>query len=371
MSEFYYNIRTEVPDSIPVLFALPALLMIIIYFFNLKEKYTRIVIIAQVAGLLFVCWYGFKTWANFNAEVTMTYDHLVRNERWDGVLKYAEKKPPRNYMSLAMLNLSLAKTGQLGNRMFHYDQHGINGLFLPFNREYVAPLMGNEVFYHLGLINASQEYVFESMETIPNLGKSVRAVKRLAETNLINGHYRVSEKYLKLLENTMFYRRWAKETRNLLDNEDMINSHPDYGEKRKFMVRNDYFFHVKNIEAVLNRLVKENPGNRMAFEYLMAFYMINKDLRNFINCMPMTDKMNYREIPVSYQEAMMYIIGLRTSDPMAKAQLNISESTKARMRAYADIYTNYPDAQERLRKNFSGTYWYYLHFKELENNPDE
>jgi hypothetical protein len=36
------------------------------------------------------------------------------------------------------------------------------------------------------------------------------------------------------------------------------------------------------------------------------------------------------------------------------------------MKAYADIYNNYPDAMERLKKRFAGTYWFYLHFKEVE-----
>lgn len=301
----------------------------------------------------------------------MTYDYFARNERWDDVLKYADSHPPRNYLSLAMLNLSLAKTEQLGNKMFTYNQHGINGLFLPFNREYVTAIMGNEILYQLGLTNASQEYAFESMETIPNMGKSVRVIKRLAETNMINGQYKVSEKYMKLLEKTVFYRKWARESMNFLYDEEKINSDPGWGERRKFMVRNDYFFHIKNVEAVLNRMVKENPGNKMAFEYLMAFYMINKDLGNFINLIPVMEKMQYSRVPVSYQEAIMYIIGLNNEDPMTNSPQYVSQDTKLRMKAYGDIYTAYPDAQARLEKRFSGTYWYYLHFRDSESSQVE
>jgi hypothetical protein len=309
---------------------------------------------------------------NFGAEITMTYDRLVRNEHWNEVIKYAGKKPPANYLSLAMLNLSLAKTGQLGSRMFHYDQHGINGLFLPFSREYVAPMMGNEILYQLSLINASQQYIFESMETIPNMGKSVRAIKRLAETNIINGQYRVSEKYLKLLDKTLFYRRWARKMKDYLYDDEKINNHPDYSEKRKFMVRSDYFFHIENIEAALNRMVKESPENRMAFEYLMAHYLLRKDLGNFMKFVPMMEKMNYREIPVSYQEAIYFMIVINSDDPAIRIPYNyISESTKSQMNTYANIFNSYPDAGSRLRKNFSGTYWYYMHFKEAEINSDE
>ena len=222
MSEFYYNIVTNIPTAVLVLFLLPPLLLMV-HFISLKEKHFKRSLALQITAFAVLCWFGFKSFANFEAEEIMTYDYLARNERWNDILNYAERKPPRNYLSLAMLNLSLAKTGQLGNRMFTYDQHGVNGLFLPFNREYVTAIMGNEILYQLGLTNASQEYAFESMETIPNMGKSARVIKRLAETNLINGQYKVSEKYLKILEKTIFYRKWAKNALSFLNNEEKIN----------------------------------------------------------------------------------------------------------------------------------------------------
>ena len=371
MSEFYYNIRTSIPTAILVLFILPPVLMVISAIIRYRERYSGILILGQSGLFLLMTFFGFRAFANFKAEQIMTYDYLVREGRWNDVVAFAERKPPQNYLSLAMLNLSLAKTGELGNRMFNYSQHGINGLFLPFAREFVAPIMGNEIFYNLGLTNASQEYAFESMETTPAMTKSARVIKRLAETNLINGQYAVSGKYLKLLEKTIFYRKWAKNAETYLFNEEKINADPDWGEKRKFMIRNDYFFHVKNMEAVLNRMIKEHPDNKVAFEYLMAFYLINKDLRNFMNLIPVMEKMNYREVPVSYQEAILYIIGLKTDDPAAVAPDYISPSARSRMKAYADIYTGYPDAEARLRKKFSGSYWYYLHFVEPEKSQEE
>ena len=371
LSEFYYNIHTAVPAAVLVLFLLPPVLMLLTYFVSLKEKSYKAALTVQIAAFSVLAWLGLRSFADFEAEQIMTYDYLVRNGQWNDVLKYADRNPPRNFFSLAMLNLSLAKTGQLGNRMFNYDQHGVKGLFLSFNREYVAPVMGNEIFYQLGLTNASQLYAFESMETIPGMGKSARVIKRLAETNLINGQYKVSEKYLKLLQKTIFYRKWARSTMKYLYDEEKINNDRNWGEKRKFMVRNDYFFHVKNIEAVLNRMVKEHPDNKIAFEYLMAFYMINKDLGNFLNLIPVMEKLQYREVPVSYQEAILYIIGNSGRDPMTDSPAYVSQSTKLRMKNYADIYNAFPDAQERLEKKYSGTYWYYLHFKEVELSPDE
>jgi hypothetical protein len=104
----------------------------------------------------------------------------------------------------------------------------------------------------------------------------------------------------------------------------------------------------------------------MAYQYLMAFYLINKDLGNFMNRVPMMNDLGYTRIPVGYQEAIMYVIGLTTDNPLKNVPYQISNDTKLRMQAYANIYTSRKDAQEILRKSYSGTYWYYFHYKKIE-----
>ncbi|KAA6305365.1 hypothetical protein EZS27_042983, partial [termite gut metagenome] len=42
------------------------------------------------------------------------------------------------------------------------------------------------------MINTAQSFAFEAMEVIPDYQKSVRCIKRLAETNLINSQYEVA-----------------------------------------------------------------------------------------------------------------------------------------------------------------------------------
>jgi hypothetical protein len=366
ISEYYYDMRTVMPKAIPVLFALPSLLMLILFFLPSKNRSYKIAVIIQIALLIAGSFFGFMRWANFGAEDIMKYDQYVRRGRWNDAIAFAKKNPPRNNLSLAMLNLSLAKEGKMGDMMFGFKQNGVGGLFLPFTREYVAPMMGSEILYELGLINASQEYAFESMETTPNLSKSVRSLKRLAETNLINKNYEVSRKYLKILEKTLFYHKWAEKTEKYLYNEEMINNHPVWGEKRKMMITTDFFFKVDNIEAILNMLMRQDQNNKVAYQYLMAFYLINKDLRNFMSRLPMMNDIGFKKIPVSWEEAIMYVVGLTTTNPMVNTPFRISDETKMRMKAYAEIYTTRNNAEELLRKRYSGTYWYYFHYTKLE-----
>ncbi len=364
LTEFYHNIPDKIPVVIPVLFALPSVIVILYSLIPQKYLKNKYCIIAQILIILGTGIYGYNKWVNFDAERTMTYDQLVRNQKWEKVISFAGKKPPGNYLSLAMLNLSLAKTGQLGDKMFNYSQHGTEGLFLRFDKEFISPMMGNEILYHLGLVNASQEYAFESMEVMPNMEKSVRAIKKLAETNLINGHYRVSEKYLKLLEKTLFYRKWAKKTRGYLFNEEMINDHPDWGEKRKFMIKEDFFFHIEDIEIILQKLVRENPSNRIALEYLAATYLLKREMDAFADLLPIMEKMNYSELPVSYQEAFILYRMVTNRDPLAGSSFRISQNIRSAMDAYAKVYLSNKDARNLLSRFYSGTYWYYFHYAE-------
>lgn len=364
LSEFYYNIPDKIPPVIPILFIIPFLLTIIPVLIPGKLFRSRYFMLFQVIIVLVSAYYGTGKWIDPEAEEIMTYDHLAKSQQWDDLIEFAGKKPPGNFLSLAMLNLSLAKKDQLGDKMFNYSQHGTEGLFLRFDKEFISPMMGNEILYHLGLINASQEYAFESMEVMPNMEKSVRAIKRIAETNLINGQYKVSEKYLKLLEKTLFYRKWAQETREYLYNEEMINNHPEWGEKRRFMMKEDYFFHMEDIEIFLQRLLRENPGNRNALEYLAATYLLKREMDAFAGLLPLMEKMNYNELPVSFQEAFLLYRMVTNRDPLTGSSFRISQNIRSAMDAYAKVYLNNKDARNLLSRFYSGTYWYYFHFAE-------
>jgi hypothetical protein len=371
ISEFYYDLHTVLPASILVLFALPASLLIVISFLPVKIKAYNAAIWTQMTTIFIAGYFGFRLLSNFAAEEIFTYDYLVRNQRWTDIISIAEKKPPRNNLSLAMLNLSLAKTGKMGDDMFNFEQNGIEGLFLPEADEYFASMIRSDIFFQLRLINASQECAFERMETNPSLNKPVRSIVRLTETNLLNGQYEVAMKYIKLLKNTTFYHDWAIDTERFLYNEDLINNHPVWGEQRKLMIKEDFFFKVQNRESTLNMLnilINENQQNRIAFEYLMSSYLINKDILNIMNCISIIDKLDYRPVPDLYQEVILLVSGLTSQNQTTDIHLKVSDYTKERMKRYTNIYMSTNKPQEFLKKGFSGTYWYYFHFKPIDIN---
>ena len=147
----------------------------------------------------------------------------------------------------------------------------------------ISSLPTAEVFYQLGMINVAQRTVFEAQEAILDFQKSARCYKRLAQTNLINGQYEVARKYLSALQKTLFYRDWANETIPLLGNEKAIAQHPEYGHLRQFAYKENFYFSDHVTPEMLESLYFGNTDNGMAYQYLLAYYLLTGDHESFKN----------------------------------------------------------------------------------------
>lgn len=219
--------------------------------------------------------------ANFKAEKVMQYDFMARHQQWNRILETINAEKPNNQIGVTVQNLALAMHGLLANHLFEYNQNGIAGLLPDVKTDATSPLPTAEAFYQLGMINVAQRTVFEAQEAILDFQKSGRCYKRLAETNLINGSYEVARKYLTALQKTLFYREWANETLPLLGNEKAIAQHPEYGRLRKFAYKENFYFSDHVTREMLESLYYGNTDNRLAYEYLKAYYMLTGDRENY------------------------------------------------------------------------------------------
>ena len=211
------------------------------------------------------------------------YDYLVRLNDWNAIIAKAERKSPDLPMSVSALNLALGMTNQLGERALDFYQHGSEGLLPRFERNFTTAQVTGEIYFHLGLVNTAQRFAFESMESLPNYNKSARVVKRLAETNLINGQYDVARKYLQMLEKTVFYRPWARRMMALLGNEEAINAHPLYGWLREVRLEDDFLFSEDELDKICGQLFMHNQQNAMAMQYLVMAPLLDGDAQRFVN----------------------------------------------------------------------------------------
>ena len=170
----------------------------------------------------------------------MRYDMLMRTQDWEEISALYDARPSQ---SLAVRNAVLvAKL----NRHEISQVDVLQGLVLSKEalRSIASAFLMSELSMQIGMVNIAQRTAFEAMEAIPNYNKSARALRRLVETNIVTGQYEVALKYIALLEQTLFYRDWARRMKRMADNPDEIKNHKIYQQMKELYDNGtDTFFH--------------------------------------------------------------------------------------------------------------------------------
>lgn len=284
----------------------------------------------------------------------MEYDYLVRIGDWNSIIAKAEAQTPDLPMSVSATNLALAMTNQLGDKAYNFYQRGSEGLLPMFERNFATTQLTGEIYYNLGLVNTAQRLAFEAMEAIPNYNKSARVVKRLAETNMINGEYKVAEKYLRMLEKTVFYRPWAQRMIQMLGNEKAINEHPLYGTLRQYRLQDDFLFSDRELDKICGLLFMHNNNNMVAAQYLLMMPLMDKDIARFMQYAPVVQsRVQYN--PRHIQEGIALAFMQKRQLP---PQGMVSQFMLQQMNEFARIYSTNQQAPELAK--FKNTLWYYL-----------
>lgn len=364
ISEAYYKIRIFFPLPLIVVFiSFPVLILIqALLPDTLSAKKITVINITSVAmsAGIFIC--GILHFGDFSEESDTAYENMVYKEQWGRIIRHAEKNRPDTRISILSVNLALGETGQLSSKMFQFDQHK-NSLFPEYERRGMTPFIASDVFYYLGLFNFSQMFAVETIESTPDAKFPARMFKRAAETYIINGQYDVAMKYLTPLSHTLFYRRWAKDCMSYLYNEEKINSNPFWSSKRSLISKYDFYYNSKQMDLMLRYLLISNSKNRVAFEYLMAYYLLQKNFDGFLENIHMIEDLNYKSFPIVWQEASAYIRTRLSQVPPQLAKFPLSSEVANGIRSYAKLFSSAMQDTVEIKKEFGKTYWYYLHFK--------
>jgi hypothetical protein len=281
----YYRYPKVFPTLLYVAWLLALAIPLLVYVCRKWLKDSKGLVIPLCSFALVAVVMGAVVWknANFKAEKVMQYDFMASHQQWNRIIETANKEKPNNQIGVTVQNLALAMRGVLLDQMQNYNQNGIAGLLPDVQSDATSPMPTAEAFYQLGMINVAQRTVFEAQEAILDFQKSGRCYKRLAQTNLINGNYEVARKYLMALQKTLFYREWANETLSLLGDEVAIAKHPEYGRLRKWAYKDNFFFSDHVTPEMLESLYFGCTDNSMAYQYLIAYYMLTGDRERYNN----------------------------------------------------------------------------------------
>ncbi len=288
-------------------------------------------------------------------------DYYLGNKEWKKVLETGRRYQNNDHISHA-LNRALYHLGLLGSDMFCYEQ-SLRSFMLTASEEIHSPWNKIDTYYDLGAVNYCECVLVDSVE---KYGERPELLKKLAVVRIAKNDIHTARVYLEALNKTLFYSGWASDYLKRLDADPNMSGDKEIQRLRSSMLYEDKGELEFLIEELLTGLLKRNSKNRMAFEYLMAFYMLRGDSEGFIQNIGRLDDFNYSQIPRHYEEAIVSYMYLTKKKPdLGGRRISIKPLQQfSEFMQIAERYGNDRQAAfDELAKYYSDTYYFYYVYR--------
>lgn len=359
---YIYPANSTVPLLLPA-FLLVAAIIVLTLNQYLTNFQTRVSLAIPLFTVLLIGW-GLALRLDLQLERMLALDSEYYFGNYEQVLELAERHQSNNRASAYFVNLSLAQQEQLSAKLLHHYQPGINGLAFPVQSgtDWLTVWFSNEFYFLVGDMALAQHAAMLANTFSPNQ-RSARMVKRLAEINLINGDYDAANKFLSQLKNTLFHRAWAE--RRTPGNFNQAFGHW-LAAKQQQVPLHDKLFKPHDFLSSLEFTVQEKASNRSAREYLLCFYLLNKDLERFKQLWDSVQAESKIALTELYSEALLIKLYQEKASPKTLSEYRINPEKVKQFAAYTQLAT---DAQHResLRSKYGNTYWFYYQFAKMKD----
>jgi hypothetical protein len=285
-------------------------------------------------------------------------DFYAHQKMWAKLLK-AARRHPNNYFVVYAANRALYHTGCLNYNMFSFPQNPATLFLNTKNYEYKS-YKKSGIYLDIGLLNLTEKSLTDSLEGI---GERPSILKGLALINMAKANYDSARIYLGALSKTLFHNDWANNHLELLKSDPDLSSDKEIQRLRSFSMDKDYgFTSLKNVELTLLQLLEKNRQNRMAFEYLMSWYMLNGQLDKFVQNLIRLDDFSLSQVPRLYEEAVLiYVVSARK--PVNLYGRDISIGSRQSFERFNQIMNKYRKdkdaASAKLVKDYWNSYLFY------------
>ena len=326
----------------------------------LKWTLESVLLLAIAAAVLF----GFH---DKKLKASIQADYYAYKRMWPKVLE-TYNFDPNSFLMVYTVNQALYHTGQLSSRMFAYPQHP-HTLFLTAKEHLPAHWKRSSVYFDLGIMNMAEGTLSEA---VARYAERPMIIKRLAMTNMVKGNIGAAKVFLCALEKTLFDRKWARQYLKKIKLDPTLSNDPKVRQLRSMALEENVASFRYDPDQLLLGLLQKNRKNKMAFEYLMAWYLVTAQLDKFILQLYRLDDFDYSRIPTHYEEAMLLYRELRAKEVTLKGR-TISEETLERARSFGDICSQYrgPGLENSMKTmyatapEFIDTYFFYFNFGHL------
>jgi hypothetical protein len=262
----------------------------------------------------------------------------------DEVIHLVESSSQRTDQMIFFYNLVQAQRGELPDHLMKFTPN-ILGTFYKIGPE--TPMLTirnmNELYWALGDMTFTERAAMMT-NVFSHDNRNVRMIRRLAECNIVSGDTLAAEKYLRILDKTLIYKRWADNVR--LYGKDI------YQKKMQMVNRRDTITITDNAHFLMMQLLDINSDNIVALDYILCSTLLLKDITNFKRdydryCIE-TGKPRLKTL---YQEALCIWL----------AGTDASQEDWEKYIQRAEVFQRFQQYnQQRGSIQFKDTYWYYF-----------
>ena len=331
---------------------------LIVRIFNWYGRSLKFRWIVETSLLLIITGSAVFVSRNENLRTQLKVDYFAYHRMWPELLK-AARNDPTNRLVVHSVNRALYHTGRLGFEMFSWPQDP-DSLFLT-NQAYRWHYWRNfDAYLDIGLVNMAENDLAECLE---GLGDRPMILQRLALINMVKANYDSARVYLNTLDKTLFYGKWAEQYLNLLETDPNCSTDNYIQYLRSISLDKDYSTQSIPTNTMLVLLLEKNNRNRMAFEYLMAWYMLERHLGNLIQNIDRLKDFGYPQVPTHFEEACLAYVA-STGQRIRISGYRPSNSLRQQIDDLGQILRNYGSdkqaAYNELASKYRDTYFFYF-----------
>lgn len=186
--------------------------------------------------------------------------HWAMKGEWDRIIETADRRQP-NYL-ISYLNLALANKGHLVDRLGYYNPQPVSKVMFPTPNLKTGLTLQSTVYMAWNYYSAARQAAFDA-DMVTSGMHNPHQLKVLVLTNLALGSPEVAEKYINILEKTLFYRAWAKDMRNRI---------PDY--RHPVLPATDEYVRYDGLKGDMRDILDADPSNRILAQFYEAYSLL-------------------------------------------------------------------------------------------------
>lgn len=282
-------------------------------------------------------------------------------ERVFDIARTAETPPTR--IQVMLTREALWQTGQAGDKMFAYPD-GDTPCNSPRQFQYMRLLCGRLFYYLEGKVNYAYRWCMEDMV---EYGRRPDYLCYMTKCALVNGEWKLADKYLDALDHTLWYKDFATKYRTYVTDHSLVAKDKEMSAIKPLLRYNDVLDGDGGLIElfILNSYAYSTGGSREIVERALMNSLIIKNLDNFwYRFMALLPGWN-GQIPVHFQEAALMVAQLQGGVDTSK--LPIDNAIRERFAQLVEKSGQNGDNASNaylLKPEFGDTYWYYYFFVE-------